>query len=112
MSVVYSSEHGRLCPKCGKAVAQCICRELQKQTPQGNGNVRVGRATAGRKGNGVTTVSGLPLNVDALEDLARKFKARCGGGGTVKDGVIEIQGEHRDVLVEELKKLGYAAKRA
>lgn len=72
----------------------------------------MGRETAGRKGSGVTIITGLPLDQNALQDLARKLKARCGSGGTVKDGVIEIQGEHRDTLVAELQKLGYAAKKS
>ena len=111
MAVVYSTGVGRLCPKCGKGLDACICAQLARAKPQGDGTVRVGRSTAGRKGAGVTTVTGLPLSVDALEELARKFKARCGGGGTVKDGVIEIQGEHRDTLLAELIKLGYKAKK-
>jgi translation initiation factor 1 len=110
--VVYSSEQGRMCPSCGKALAQCICKALAKTQVQGDGNVRVGRATAGRKGNGVTTITGLPLPEAELLELARKLKARCGCGGTVKDGVIEIQGEQRDVLVAELIKLGYKAKKS
>jgi translation initiation factor 1 len=89
-----------------------VCKEQSKTTVLGDGNVRVGRATAGRKGNGVTTITGLPLPEAELLELARKLKARCGCGGTVKDGVIEIQGEHRDLLVAELIKSGYKAKRS
>ena len=74
--------------------------------------VRVGRETAGRRGKGVTTVSDLPLTGDALLELAATLKTKCGTGGTVKDGRIEIQGDHRDRLVAELEKLGYKAKRA
>ena len=74
--------------------------------------VRVGRATKGRKGKGVTVVTGLPLGHEELAELARTLKARCGAGGAVKDGAIEIQGDHRDTLVAELGKLGYAAKRS
>jgi len=110
--VVYSSDQGRMCPDCGKALASCVCKTLSKNAVLGDGNVRVGRATAGRKGNGVTTITGLPLPEAELLELARKLKARCGCGGTVKDGVVEIQGEHRDLLVTELQKLGYKAKRA
>ncbi len=110
--VVYSSDQGRMCPTCGKALTSCVCKEQSKTTVLGDGNVRVGRATAGRKGNGVTTITGLPLPEAELLELARKLKARCGCGGTVKDGVIEIQGEHRDLLVAELIKSGYKAKRS
>ena len=74
--------------------------------------VRVGRETKGRAGKGVTVVTGLPLAQAQLSALAAQLKKRCGSGGTVRDGVIEIQGEHRDVLVQELTKLGYAAKRS
>jgi translation initiation factor 1 len=74
--------------------------------------IRVGRATQGRAGKGVTVITGLPLRVDQLETLAAQLKRRCGSGGTVKDGVIEIQGEHRDTIVTELVKLGYDAKRS
>ena len=67
---------------------------------------------AGRKGKGVTVVTGLPLAGEELEALATRLKKRCGTGGTVRDGVIEIQGDHRDTLVAELEKLGYAPKRS
>ncbi|MFA5688942.1 MAG: hypothetical protein WC959_07325 [Kiritimatiellales bacterium] len=76
------------------------------------GVVRVGRETKGRKGAGVTVISGIPAHPAGLAKLAGQFKRQCGTGGTVKNGVIEIQGEHRDLLVEELKKLGYAVKRS
>jgi translation initiation factor 1 len=78
----------------------------------GDGIVRVSRETKGRKGKAVTVVRGLPLVPEALEELATRLKKRCGCGGTVDAGVIEIQGDHRDLLVEELGKLGYAVRRA
>jgi translation initiation factor 1 len=81
-------------------------------TPNKNTQVRVGRETKGRSGSGVTVIHGLPLKHDALAELAKTLKKRCGSGGTLRDGVIEIQGEHRDVIVAELSKLGYAAKKA
>jgi translation initiation factor 1 len=78
-----------------------------------SGTIRVGRETQGRAGKGVTVIAGLPLGPAALEALARELKARCGAGGKARpDGAIEIQGEHRDLLVAELTKRGYAAKRA
>jgi len=80
--------------------------------PKGDGIVRISRQTKGRKGKGVSVITGIPLSSEKLEALAKQLKQRCGAGGTVKDGVIEIQGDHRDVLVLELKKLGYAAKLA
>ena len=74
--------------------------------------VRVSRETKGRGGKGVTLVTGVPLAGEALEALAKELKARCGTGGTVRDGSIELQGEHRDRLVEELGRRGYTVKRA
>jgi translation initiation factor 1 len=74
--------------------------------------IRVSRATQGRGGKGVTVISGLPLAVGELEQLAKELKQRCGSGGRVINGQIEIQGEHRDALVTELSRRGYAAKRA
>jgi translation initiation factor 1 len=74
--------------------------------------VRVGREVAGRGGKAVTVISGLPFDAARLEELAARFKRLCGAGGGVRNGVIEIQGEHRDRLVEELGKLGLEAKRA
>lgn len=74
--------------------------------------VRIGREVAGRGGKGVSVISGLPLAAADLEALASRLKRLCGAGGAVRDGVIEIQGEHRDRLVAELRQLGYEAKRS
>ena len=74
--------------------------------------VRVGREAAGRGGKVVSVISGLPLAAADLEALASRLKRLCGAGGAVRDGVIEIQGEHRDRLVAELCRLGYDAKRS
>jgi len=111
-SLAWSSDKGRMCPKCGWPVNDCRCSRNRKQQVKGDGRVRVSRETKGRKGKGVTLVTGLSLDETELKALAKQLKQRCGTGGTVKDGVIEIQGEHRDVLVEELTKLGYDAKKA
>jgi len=111
LGVVYSSEHGRMCPACGKPVAQCVCREM-KAVGQGDGIVRVGRLTKGRKGKCVTVITGLPLDREGLKTLAKQLKQKCGAGGTATDGVIEIQGDHRDLLVGELEKQGYTVKRS
>ena len=78
----------------------------------GPARVRVGREVAGRGGKGVTVISGLPYGASELEQLATKLKKLCGAGGAVRDGLIEILGEHRDRLVAELCKLGLEAKRA
>ena len=111
--LVYSTEHGTMCPHCGKPKKQCVCKqEKKKQTEKSDGVVRLGLEKQGRKGKGVTTITGLPLTMGELVDLAKQLKQKCGAGGTVKDGVIEIQGEHRDVLMNELKKQGYTVKRS
>jgi len=80
--------------------------------PPATARVRVGREVAGRSGKGVSVISGLPLAAADLEALASRLKRLCGAGGAVRDGVIEIQGEHRDRLVAELCRLGYDAKRS
>ena len=108
---VYSTDHGRMCPACNKPLANCACQE-NPSAPRGDGVVRVSRETKGRKGKGVTVVTGVPLDPDTLKELARQLKQRCGSGGTVKDGTIEIQGDHRDVLVVELQKQGWTVKRS
>ena len=111
-SLVYSSEYGRICPKCQKPVGRCLCRKRAVVTPAGDGIVRVGRETKGRKGKGVTLISGVPLPADELKKLAKELKQKCGTGGTLKDGVIEIQGDHRDVLIDLLKAKGWIVKRS
>lgn len=111
-SLVYSSESGRMCPKCSKPVTACLCRQQSRTTPAVDGVVRVGRQTKGRKGKGVTLVTGVPLSPDELKDLARELKQKCGTGGTLKEGVIEIQGDHRDTLIDLLKAKGWPVKRS
>ncbi|MBC7983449.1 MAG: translation initiation factor Sui1 [Candidatus Obscuribacterales bacterium] len=109
--IVYSTDIGKRCPQCLRAVTACVCRGKSKPA-HGNGVVRVSRETKGRAGKGVSVITGLPLSGESLEALATQLKKRCGTGGTVKEGAIEIQGDHRDVLVAELIKLGFQAKRA
>ena len=111
-TLVYSSETFGTCPTCKKSQRKCRCKVQTEPKPSGDGIVRVGRETKGRKGKAVTTITGLPLEGSELKALAKKLKARCGTGGTIKDGVIEIQGDHRDVLVGELEKLGYKVRRS
>ncbi len=110
-NIVYSSEHGRMCPACGKPTAKCICRK-QKGPPKSDGIVRLGQEKKGRKGKGVTLITGVPMDHDDLRSLAKQLKQKCGSGGTVKNGVIEIQGDHRDMLVEKLKKMGFIVKKS
>jgi translation initiation factor 1 len=107
---VYSTERGNLCPECGRAVGDCSCRKAA--APPSDGVVRIGRITKGRKGKGVTTVTGVPLVSAELEKLAKVLKARCGAGGSLRDGTIEIQGDHRDLLLTELSAKGWVVKKA
>jgi len=109
--IVYSTDIGQRCPNCLRAIAQCVCKQ---GTPGkvGAGIVRVARETKGRKGKGVTVITGLGLAAPQLEALATQLKKRCGSGGTVDGDRIEIQGDHRDMLMQELAKQGWKVKRA
>lgn len=107
--LVYSTQFGKMCPECQRSVDACVC---STQSIIGDGNVRVSRQTQGRNGKGVTLITGLPLDEDALKSLAKTLKQKCGVGGTVKQGVIEIQGDHRDLIVKLLHEQGYTAKKA
>jgi translation initiation factor 1 len=109
--LVYSTESGRMCPQCRQALDQCACVKPRK-VPVGDGIVRVSRETKGRKGKGVTLVKGLPVDDAALVQTAKQLKTSCGSGGTVKDGVIEIQGDHCDLVIAHLQKAGWVVKRA
>jgi len=109
--LVYSTERGLVCPECRLPKAKCRCGKAEPP-PAGDGIVRVRRETKGRGGKTVTTVSGVPLGGDALRNLASDLKRRCGTGGTAKDGVIEIQGDHRETIVAELSRRGFTVKLA
>lgn len=108
--LVYSTDGGTMCPACRRPTAQCACKNAAP--PAGDGTVRVSRETAGRGGKAVTVVRGLALDAAALTALAKQLKAVCGAGGTAKDGVIEVQGDHCERVVEALKKQGRVVKRA
>lgn len=110
--LVYSTETGRMCPACRQPLAQCACRAAAKAAPVGDGAVKVSRQTKGRGGKTVTIVKGVALDAMALALLGKQLRAACGSGGTVKDGVIEVQGDHCDLVVETLKKQGHKAVRA
>jgi translation initiation factor 1 len=123
LSLVYTTGVGRICPGCRRPATQCVCRAADGRAAGSRaagaasgvgaaGPVRVSRQTQGRAGRAVTVISGLALRTAELEKLAGELKRRCGSGGTVRDGNIEIQGEHRDTLVAELARRGIAAKRA
>ena len=109
--LVYSTERGLVCPSCRLPIGKCGCRK-ETPAPGGDGVIRVRRETKGRGGKTVTTVSGVPLAGEELRKLASELKRRCGTGGTVKDDVIEIQGDHREAIVAELARRGFTAKQA
>lgn len=111
-SLVYSTDSGRLCPKCQRAVAHCQCKNPNKMHGSSDGIVRLRRETKGRKGKGVTLIDGIALDSVALTAFAKVLKNKCGSGGTVKDGVIEIQGDHRQFLQTFLQESGYKVKLA
>lgn len=110
--LVYSTERGRICPDCAQAMADCRCAVRRAAVPATDGIVRVSHETKGRKGKGVTVVRGVALDADALAALGRQLKSACGSGGTTKDGVIEIQGDHREQVIGALQKQGMTVKRA
>ena len=106
---VYSTESGRLCPQCHRAVADCVCGR-DRPASIGDGVVRLRRETKGRGGKAVSLVDGVPLAESELKKLAKELKKRCGVGGSVKNGVIEIQGDVRETLKIELERRGYTVK--
>ncbi|MBF0548397.1 MAG: translation initiation factor Sui1 [Candidatus Riflebacteria bacterium] len=110
--LVYTSEEGRICPDCEKPVDSCICKKAKQQQQSGDGIIRIRRETKGRNGKTVTTVSGITGNIEAIKELSAKIKKACGAGGMLKDGIIEIQGDHREFIENFLKKLGYKTKLA
>jgi translation initiation factor 1 len=109
--LVYSTDSGRMCPECRRALADCICR-VARPTPAGDGVAKVMREKKGRAGKTVTVVRNLVLDPVALTTLARELKNACGSGGTLRDGVLEIQGDHVDRVLQALEARGLKAKRA
>jgi translation initiation factor 1 len=105
--LVYSTDSGRMCPTCRQPVAACVCAK-QPRAPVGNGVVRVSRESKGRGGKTVTLVRGLPLDDEALAALGKRLRSACGTGGTVKDGVIEVQGDHAERVIALLQAEGFA----
>lgn len=103
--LVYSTDGGRMCPACRRPTTACVCK-AQRPAPAGDGVVRVSRQSKGRGGKTVTLVRGVALDAAALEALGKKLRAACGSGGTVKDGVIEVQGDHAERVVALLQAEG------
>ncbi len=111
--LVYSTDAGRMCPQCRQSLADCRCRaEAALTRPAGDGVARVSRQSKGRGGKTVTLVQGLVLPEADLATLGKQLRSACGSGGTVKDGVIEIQGDHRERVMALLVAQGYKAKAA
>ncbi len=110
--IVYSTGIGERCPNCLRAIRECVCKKGTPGKASSDGIVRVSRETQGRKGKGVTVISGLALAATDLEKLATELKKKCGSGGGVENGRIEIQGDHRDRIVEELNRRGWQTRRA
>jgi translation initiation factor 1 len=112
-ALVYSTEAGRMCPACRQPVVACVCKaNARLAAPVGDGVVRVSRDTKGRGGKAVTLVKGVSLPEAGLIALGKSLKAACGSGGTVKEGVIEIQGDHVERVMAALLAQGHRVKRA
>ncbi len=109
--LVFSTDSGKMCPGCDNPIAECTCHK-GKMAPDGNGIVRVGRETKGRKGKGVTLITGVDGSPAELKKLCKQLKSKCCSGGTVKEYTIEIQGDHRNIVMEELKKQGWTVKQS
>lgn len=109
--LVYSTEGGRMCPACRQPLALCQCHGAQT-APQGNGVVRVSRSSKGRAGKTVTLVQGLALPADELAALGKRLRTACGAGGTHKDGVLELQGDHVARVLDWLQAQGFKAGRS
>jgi translation initiation factor 1 len=110
--LVYSTDSGRMCPVCRQPIAQCVCAAAARPSSFSDGVVRISRETQRRGGNAVTVVRGLAPDAALLDKVARQLKTACGSGGTVKDGVIEVQGDHCDKVLALLAAQGHQVKRA
>jgi translation initiation factor 1 len=110
--LVYSTEGGRMCPACRKPIGECACRKQAEPGPPGDGVVRVSRETKGRGGKAVTVIRGVALDAAALAALGKRLRTACGSGGTVKDGTLEVQGDHCERVMDCLRKEGWVVKRA
>ena len=109
---VYSTNIGRICPSCKQAISNCICKNKKKNIFTGDGVVRVKREAKGRKGKVVTIISGLSQNEDDFTAFAKQLKQKCAAGGSAKDGLIIIQGDHCNLVISEIKKAGFIVKRS
>ena len=111
--LVYSTETGRICPKCQSPISACRCKKKRsepKSQVKSDGIIRIRREVKGRKGKTVTTLSGFDLVNNSLSDISKQLKQHCGTGGSVKDGVVIIQGDHRETIKSLLEGQGYTVK--
>ena len=109
--LVYSTDSGKTCSGCRQSVSACICKQNAKAIFKSDNVARVFRSSKGRGGKTVTLVTGLGLDAAALAALGKQLKTTCGSGGTVKDGVIKIQGDHCEQVIQTLLNHGCIAKR-
>jgi len=110
--LVYTTDAGRMCPACRHPLAQCTCAATAKAAKAGDGIVRVSRDTKGRGGKAVTVIRGVELDDAGLTALGKRLRTACGAGGTTKDGVIEVQGDHCERVMAALQAEGFTVKRA
>ena len=112
--LVYSTEGGDTCSGCRQPKSECQCQDLayDQRLASLDGIVRIRRETSGRKGKGVTTITGVPVAEAQLKKLTKQLKQQCGTGGSLKDGVIEIQGDHREKIKGLLETQGFTVKLA
>ena len=106
---VYSTELGRLCPQCQRAVAACVCG-TDRPAGAGDGVVRIRRESKGRGGKAVTVIEGIPEQPDKLKLICKQLKQRCGVGGALKGSQLEIQGDQRSTCKQQLETMGYRVK--
>ncbi len=108
--IVYSTEQGKMSPDCHQPIAECLCNR-NAFIAESDGIVRVSREIKGRKGKGVTLIRGIAMDSGSLEQLGKSLRTICGAGGTVKAGVIELQGDHVERVIEQLNSQGWVVKR-
>ena len=111
--LVYSTESGQICPECQKPVSECICKKKRPQTPlktKQDGIIRIRREVKGRKGKTVSVIYGFQFDQVDLKILVKQLKQQCGTGGSVKNDMIIIQGDHREKLMKLLKAQGHKVK--
>ena len=108
--LVYSTNGGNICPSCHKSLHKCNCRNQPISTTNPDGVIRVQRHTKGRKGSEVTIIEGFTIDTAELKTLAKEIKIYCGTGGTVKPGIVEIQGDKRREIKTFFNQLGIPVK--